>query len=204
MGDLDKSVHRRERDPYENIVTGRIERDKKAQDEGYADARKAAKSQIFAALVSYFKKVLSSLSTEGKEKGAFLLDEGPLIDSILAFRNVLKILSIEDRSHHPEFAQQMSELWHKLVDDCNSIQGQTGVSIEGLAKIKFFISQVMHYPPGEDHTLGYYFDEFAGKTWIPFPFMDMLKELHEEHLTNPATSTLSNWLSLLNEMLATR
>jgi len=199
MGDLDKNIYRKEEpSPYEKIIVNPIEKDRKDR-EPFTNFKGATRSQIYATLVSYFKKILSTFSSKGRAR-PLVLDLQHLIDDIIAFRQLLIILSLEDQSHNPDFTQQLSELWHNLLDDCNTLSLSTEAS-EILSKVKFFISQVQNFPPGADHTLGYYFTEYAGKDWIPFPFMELLQQLHEEFTASPVISVLSNWLSLLNEIL---
>jgi hypothetical protein len=199
MGDLDKNIYRKEEpSPYEKIIVNPIEKDRKER-EPFTGFKGATRSQIYATLVSYFKKILSTFSSKGKGQ-SLVFDLQRLIDDVIAFRQQLITLSLEDQSHNPDFTQQLSELWHNLLDDCNSLSLSTDSS-EIPNKAKFFISQVQNFPPGADHTLGYYFTEYAGKDWIPFPFMELLQQLHEEFNASPVISVLNNWISLLNEIL---
>lgn len=200
MGDLDKNIHRKEEPtPYEKIIVNPIEKDRKER-EPFANFKGTTRSQIYASLVSYFKKLISTFS-EGKNQ-PLVLDLQHLTNDIIAFRQSLVTLSLEDQSHNPDFTQQLSELWHNLLDDCNSLSFSVEDVSEILTKVKFFISQIQNFPPGADHTLGYYFTEYAGKDWIPFPFMELLQQLHQEFNASPAISVLNNWLSLLNEILS--
>ncbi len=199
MSDLDKNIYRKEEpSPYEKIVVHPIEKDRKER-ESFTSLKNATRSQIYAALLSFFKKILSSFSS--KEKGQILiLDLQHLIEHIVIFRQQLITLSLEDQSHNPDFTQQLSDLWHLILEACHSLSFSSDSS-KILAKVKFFISQVQNFPPGADHTLGYYFTEYAGKDWIPFPFMELLQQLHEEYNASPVISVLNNWLALLNEIL---
>jgi len=200
MGDLDKNIYRKEEpSPYEKIIVNPVEKDRKER-EPFASFKDATRSQIYATLVSYFKKILSAFSSKG-EGQPLVFDLQHLTGDIVAFRQQLITLSLEDQSHNPEFTQKLSELWHNLLDDFNSLSLPTDTS-EVLVKIKFFITQIQNFPPGADHTLGYYFTEYAGKDWIPFPFMELLQQLHEEFNASPVISVLNNWLFLLNEILA--
>jgi hypothetical protein len=201
MGDFDKSINRREDpSPYEKIIVNPIEKDRKAKEEGYSGLKNSTRSQAFATLVSFFKKILSTLPFKGKGSSA-LFDQQKLLDDIFAFRKMLLTLSTEDESHNPDFTQKLTELWHNLLDDCNSLSYSTASSSELLLKVNFFVSQIQNYPLGADHTLGYYFTEYAGREWIPFPFMELLQILHEDSKANPTQSMLSNWISLLNDIL---
>jgi hypothetical protein len=204
MGDYNKKIHSREPDRYENIPINPIEKDKKSKEEypkRFPD--EPSQSQIFATLISYFKKMIALFGF--KEGEDFLwLGQHKLFEHLAAFRTQLHILTLQDESYNPEFTQQLTELWHNLVDDCNSVSASLDVSSRVINNIKFLISQIYQYPSGADHTLGYYFDAYAGKEWTPFPFMDMLKDLYEGHQLAPYTSQLSKWIFLLDEILASR
>jgi hypothetical protein len=201
MGDSDKSIHRREDPaPYEKIIVNPIEKDRKDKEEPYTGWKYTTRFQVFATLVSFFKKILNSLSLKDKDQ-LVLIEQQHLLAHLLAFRTMLFILSSEDQSHNPEFTQKLTELWHKLQDDCNSLSYTRQPESEVLTKINFFITQIKNYPPNADHTLGYYLTEYAGKEWIPFPFMEMLQTLHEESQAHPAQSHLNQWISLINDIL---
>ena len=117
-------------------------------------------------------------------------------------RAQLSILTQRDESYNPIFTQQLTELWHKLMDDCNSIPSLLGNSSETLKDIKSFIAHLSSYPLGADHSLNYYFNAYAGKDWIPFPFMQILYDLHQEHQIDPTTSHLTQWLSHIDAILS--
>jgi hypothetical protein len=201
MADYNKKVQPPDHDPYEHIPISPIEKDKKGKEEypkRFPDD--SSKSPIFAALLSFFKKMITTLGF--KDGGSLTVGHHQLFEHLDAFRSQLRILAQQDESYNPEFTQQLSELWHNLIDDCNSVSTSLDISSRTANNIKFLISQISHYPPGADHPLGYYFDEFAGKNWIPFPFMDMLKQLYEEHQNTPLTSQLSKWLFLMDNILS--
>jgi hypothetical protein len=203
MADYDKKVQPPERDPYENIPISPIEKDKKGKEEypkRFPDD--SNKPHIFAALLSFFKKMASSLGFKGGGEESTFVGSHQLFEHLGAFRSQLRILTQQDESYNPEFTQQLSELWHNLIDDCNSVSTSLDISSSTKNNIKFLISQISHYPPGADHTLGFYFDAYAGKDWTPFPFMDMLKQLYQEHQDTPLESHLSKWLFLLDNILS--
>lgn len=202
MGDYDKKVQPREHDPYEHISPDPIERDKKGKEEYPKDLQQEpSKSQIFATLISYFKKMMAFFGSKETE-GFSSLEEYQLFKHLISFRTQLRILTQQDESYNPEFTQQLTELWHNLTDDCNSVSSSSDISSKTINNIKFLISQISQYPYGADHTLGFYFDAYAGKDWNPFPFMDLLKELYQEHQDNSSTSHLSKWIFLLNDILS--
>jgi hypothetical protein len=201
MGDLDKNIHRKnESSPYEKIIVNPIEKDRREKEKGFESFKNASKASVFAALLSHLKKIIAIFGANGKHPGLFK-DQQHLLVTIAAFRELLLILTKEDLSHYPDFTEKLTELWHNLLDDCNSLAPSEAVPSEIVEKLKFFISQVEHFPPGADHTLGFYFNAYAGKDWIPFPFMQLLQGLHEEYQASPPISVLQNWILLLNGIL---
>lgn len=200
MGDLDKNIHRREdAAPYGEIVVNPIEKERKEK-EGYADLQYPTQSQSVAILFSWFRKILNTLSNTGAHL-AFSGDLSHLLDTVTALRQHLLVLAAEDQSHNPVFMEELPELWHNLLDHCNSLSSLQGPAPEILNKVRFLISQIENFPHGADHTLGQYFTQYAGKDWIPFPFMELLQGLHEEYIAAPNISVLHNWLLLLEEIL---
>lgn len=202
MDGFDKFVHRKEPDPFENIIVNPIESDKKGKEEGYTGLKNSTRFQVFATMVSYFKKMISPFAFKGKE-GILLLNQQQAMENVIAFRKLLEVLSLDDESHNPEFMEQLTEVWHALVDDSAALSNSTiKAQAQAAVQITFFIAQVQNYPPTEEHSLGFYFTEYAGKDWIPFPFMELLQNLHEEYQLFPEKSVLGNWISLLTEILS--
>ncbi|MBY0529205.1 MAG: hypothetical protein K2P51_03345 [Rhabdochlamydiaceae bacterium] len=200
MNDFQKPIHRDDPAPFGQIRVNEIQEDKKGRDQPYDPQPFQAKPLNFAILVSFFKKFLDLLPLK-KRAEDLVLEEQKMFEDVISFRKLLQILAQEDQSHNPEFTQQLSELWHNLIDDCNMIRGAPGNLPESINKLKNFMSDLSNYPPGADHTLGYYFAESAGQDWIPFPFMELLESLHNESLSNPPQATLTRWLSALTDIL---
>ena len=201
MGDLDKNIHRKnESSPYEKIIVNPIEKHNREREKEFESFKNANRASIFAALLSHLKKIIAAFGSKGKNAGLFK-DQQHLLGNIAAFRELLLILTKEDLSHYPDYTEKLTELWHNLRDDCNSLTLSAAPTSEIEEKVKFFISQVEHFPPGADHTLGFYFNAYAGKDWIPFPFMELLQGLHDEYQASPPISVLQNWILLLNDIL---
>ncbi len=202
MSDLDKNIHRKDGPaPFEKIVVNPIEKERREKDKDRSSFQSSSRSQTFAALISYLKKILTAFGSKEKYTG-YLSHQKQLAEDAFALRELLLNLAKEDLSHHPDFTQKLGQLWHNLLDDCNLHEPTRSSTSETEEKIKFFISQVQNFPPDADHTLGYYFTEYAGKDWIPFPFMELLQKLHEEYCANPSASVLQNWITLLNDALS--
>jgi hypothetical protein len=205
MSDFQKPIDRINRDKREDWVTPpiqKVEKDKKTQEEPYAKDLKSeiSKSALFATLTFFCKKFLNLFSQRGKSSSLFF-DIQQILENLYAFRKMLQILANEDQSHNPEFTLQLSELWHNLLDDCNIVTSFEKNIPEFSSKIKLIIKKINDFPSTEDHQLGYYLTEYAGKEWLPFPFMDILLQLHQEYQKNLQMSELASWISVLNEAI---
>jgi hypothetical protein len=201
MGDLDKNIQGKDpNSPYEKILVNPLEKDKKGKFGERSEFNYSTKSQALATLASFFKKILTSLPFKSKGGGIFATEEG-LLNNVLALRQLLISLSINDLSHNTDFTEELSQLWHDLLEGCAAIAPSQEDLLGTLKSIKFFITQIENFPSGADHTLGFYLAKSAGKDWIPFPFMELLQDLHKEYQASPPISVLSNWISLLNQIL---
>lgn len=201
MSDFNKFVSGRPPDPFENPRIDPIEADKRQKEDPYTGLPEENGLPLaFGALTVLLKKSFQSLEY-GDHSLQLFFDPEQLLERVLELKNLLQALAEEDLSHDPGYTQQLSVVWHTLLDDCNSILGHSG-SPPAYAKLaKQFLEKLTNYPPQEDHTLGYYLSAGMGKEWTPFPFMAILQKLHEECLENPSSATLIQWIVALTEIL---
>jgi len=201
MSDFKKSVDR-DQAPHGWIGVSPIEKDKKGKEHSlYKDSMPKSKSFLIVSIATYLKKILGSFFSKSQADSTWL-DKQQLLEDLIAFRKMLQILSNEDQSHNPEFTQQFSELWHNLLDD-SALGTTTSKEIPPEAvKINRFIEKVCHFPSSEDHSLGYYLTKYVGNQWLPFPFMDILHQLHQEYQENAEASHLFGWITNLNEIIS--
>jgi hypothetical protein len=95
-----------------------------------------------------------------------------VIDSLKEFINVFKELEATDLSAEWRYSEKLSRAWAKIKDHMEEASYPT-------TALKEMISAFDHYPEKGDHSLGYYLSLHAGEQWIPFPFMEILRNLHE-------------------------
>lgn len=203
MSDFQKPINRPDSHHIEQPhAIPPIEKDKKEKDEEQGEKWKEATGRpfVFASIFSYLKKLITTFSGKGRTL-ALAFDQQKFVDDLIAFRSLLVLLCNDDRSHEPHYLEQMSELWHNLIHDCNPIDPVERKNLGIPAKVKIFIDTIANFPPGEDHSLGYYLSEHAGSEWIPFPFMNLLQKLHEEHEIQQDQSILYSWVIMLNKIL---
>lgn len=177
-------------EPYKKIIVNRVEQNKKSNSFSPfpADLAYPNPSSI---LVSFLKKFTMHFSFKNK------ISTIALKQDLLELKKLFTLLSTEDLSHQLEFIQKLSLLWHKIREDCNPISLSLSKGSDFLKKIANFIQIINHFPLNEDHSLGYYLQEHVGEKWVPFPFMELLQGLHEEHQIQ-SKSHLSDWIKILS------
>lgn len=174
------------------IETHRLEKDRKAKDETPPEP---SPSKVYVLLHFIIKKVFPFLASE--EKKAAPLDVTRLTEDLTSIKKILESLKNEDLSHNPQLAVQLSDRWHRLVEDFNTNKVEYVAKVPRIVQdLESFFKKVNSYPPNEDLNLGYYLKEYVGKEWLPFPFMDILHQLHEEK------KTLEEWIQLLDDIIS--
>jgi hypothetical protein len=95
------------------------------------------------------------------------------IDALKQFIAVFSELQYQDLSADWRYCEKLSKSWSEVL---KSVENATFPS----SSLNLLITQVNEHPEKGDHTLGYYLSQHAGEQWIPFPFMEILRKLHEE------------------------
>ncbi len=137
------------------------------------------------------------LFEEKKEKEALNEATKEIQKHLLRMRSILDTLKREDRSQDSPFLNEFSHIWHALMDDADNFKKTTAWTHH----FRSFLKAIQHYPEGQEHTLGYYLTEYAGKTWLPFPYMEMIAKIYREHQKVPIESTLELWTKRIDELL---
>lgn len=138
-------------------------------------------------VTAYFLKTLHKLLSfyERKEKGK-VIGEHPVLTQ---FKEALEILKKEDRSQDTQFLHDLSLLWLQIIEDLSLSRA-----------CKPLLKKIHNYPKGQAFSLGYYLTEYAGQQWVPFPYMEIIRQMHKEHENCPQGSSLSEWTKLLDHL----
>ncbi len=204
VSDIHSSIGNRGGSPEDRIHNPLyVEQMKQIQgDEQKFESVQNPKSKLFhfaAALLS-LKKMIEEF-TERSEQSTLSINRQKALEDIAAFKTILEELGSEDKSHEPEFTQRLSSLWQNVCENCSGIEDNATHADALALRILDFVREISSFPPGEDHTVGYYLTEHAGQEWIPFPFMNLLADLHEEFHVSPETSTLRAWIQKLTAIM---
>ena len=180
-----------------------IEKDKK-ENKDYNETpeelweNEQARSVLITTLFSTIKKLINKLGTSSDLE---LTNPDLLKKDLESIRDLLQSLSHNDQSHNPEFLYNLSELWHGLLSDFGNVDISSKDNLSIAHKISALSTDILNFPPEEDHSLGYYLTEHAGREWIPFPLMDLLQDLHRENQKDPENSKLNFWIAALNNII---
>lgn len=198
MSGFDKPIHERQRD--EGVIVARIEADKKGKEPFAELLPESTKRILTAAMLVYLKKLFDSLpiATRLEEEES---DKSLLLATLQTFKKLIQLLGTKDQSKQPKFAKQLSSLWHKLTETFNSNERAQLKWPKTVKKVKKLLEEISHYPPGEEHSFGYYLKEHVGEEWLPFPYMEILTKLHKEHLRRPHESSVTKWTDILETVL---
>lgn len=117
----------------------------------------------------------------------------PTEEALNALKAALNLLKTEDHSQDVRFLNRLAECWNRALEE--SLDYPEAASLI----FKLFVKKMMHYPENQPHTFGYYLTEYAGQKWVPFPYMELVQKIHQEHQRNPAGSALTEWTRLLDD-----
>ncbi len=176
-------------DPYERY---RIESVGKEPHKQNPDAKEEPASlnnrwgvgaSILASLKRIFKRFLKlPVFLDVREKAAH--------KTLRSLKTAFDVLKLEDRSEDIEFLRHLSNLWLALLEEGNDDP-----------MIRGFLKEIERYPEYQVHTFGYYLSEYAGQQWIPFPYMELLHDIHKSHEKSPSDSALTKWTQQIEQLL---
>jgi hypothetical protein len=125
-------------------------------------------------------------------------------DSIIYNLKMLKMLfsqlQEQELSQNLDFALSLSVTWHEVID-------YFALAPKHERKNDFFkegsllIESINLFPPGEEHSLGFYLTHYAGENWLPFPFMAIIRLLHDEHAKDSTSSHLEVWIKTIGTLV---
>lgn len=190
--------HRADRDKIriDPIDKDKHQRENKALER---DFRHSPLAMLGTIIVFIKKNIEETLNLEVVKTPDVEID--PSIKLFDKLRHLITLLQIQDHSQNIEYAKNLSSTWHSIIDYYIPTTLDRLPSKEAKQSINQFIGEVRKYPKDSDHSLGYYLTNYAGEHWLPFPFMKILRKLHEDHVTAPTHSFLSKWTKDLTKII---
>ena len=152
---------------------------------------------LYLAVLQKLQQAIRLFSnTKNKEKVE--IKETPLHKELQTIKSSLESLQAKNLSNDPEFLNYFAFIWLKFLKDFNLFL----LKDEKITEIiTTFMHEINTFPKDAEFTLGFYLSEFAGYKWIPFPYIDILNNLHIEDQKEKENSHLSKWINTLNELL---
>ncbi len=198
MSSINNPINNKPRDPYEGYKVEAIEEEKRTKEELERKQKEkdVHKPQVVGAYLLLLMRRFLQLFSDKTERGVSSDTEKEVRGNLLLLKAALEILKAEDRSQDVAFLNRLSELWHQALEDSNRFRRNSPFSIA----FRTFLRDLQHYPPEQEHTLGYYLIEYAGQKWLPFPYMELIATLHREYELDPESSPLLRWTTLLDEL----
>ncbi|NGX33904.1 MAG: hypothetical protein K1060chlam1_00246 [Candidatus Anoxychlamydiales bacterium] len=183
-------------DPFEHVKIPEV----KTATEHEKNKKPLVQKPVSKKLFVYFSflKILSNLLSKFTKKTPKDLDGTPLHKEILTIKKSLKSLKDTNLCQDSEFLNYFAFVWMKFLRDYDFYVLKNEKATKLIKKI---IDEVNEYPKNAEFTLGYYISEFAGYQWVPFPYMEMLQNLHLEDKKDSVNSHLSHWISIIDELL---
>ncbi|CCB90041.1 hypothetical protein [Simkania negevensis] len=179
----------------EEIIVNPIEADKKGGEEPIWELPGGKKGNFYASMIVLLKKFTSLFTRQKREE----FSEDALAADIHSLTGLLDRLKELDQSENAHFAQELSNLWHELLQHVQlASKAKMKTEVE-ISKVKIVLSDIDRYPPNEERKLGFYLAEFAGESWLPMPFIEILRKLHDDYKVNKNSSILEKWTDLLKE-----
>lgn len=184
-------------DPYEKYRVEALERERLEREtkEKYRPPEPAKGLGFGQEVLRLFYKFFE-LFEKTSNKGLTPTAEKSIRKNLLALKEAFTSMKQENKSQEAPFLNSLSILWHQILEDVLKFQRSTPLAKE--------FSELIHgidtYPRRSEHTLGYYLMEYAGQTWLPFPFMELIQKLHFEYQNNPIQCQLTFWTTQIDAL----
>jgi hypothetical protein len=160
--------------------------------------RSSNQNSLFATYLLFLLQKILKFITGPKHQDLSKPAKKETKENLLEMQKALKILMKEDRSQEALFLKQLSQFWQKMLEDSLRFKKMTPLAIH----FKTFIKEIASYPEARDHSLGYYLSEYAGQSWLPFPYMELIQKLHTLAEKNPSHNPLAKWILSLDKIIA--
>jgi len=183
-------------DPYEHVKVQKIKETIEEKEKKEPIIPKGVSKKLF--LYFTFLKIVSNFLSPFRKKSIKSIDGTPLHKEILTIRSSLNSLKEKNLCQDLEFLNYFAFIWLKFLKDYDYYVLKNAEATKLIQKL---VDEINIYPKNSEFSLGYYISEFAGYQWIPFPYMEMLQNLHLENTEDPENSHLSKWIEIIDKLL---
>jgi len=153
-------------------------------------------------ILSYLELVRNFFSSlfEKKRTSSEVLEDTPLYSTISVIKKCFETIRDTNPNNNLPFAQSFAKTWIALLE-VGSMESLKQSPL--IAKhVHALINALLHFPPSEKHSLGFYLSGCAENAWFPVPFFVLLLQLHEEHKELNKESHLYTWIRLAEDILS--
>ena len=182
-------VHRIEADRYQQ---------EGCDEEGLEKKEYNKRWYLYGAFLIYFTTLLHRFDAS-QQIGEEISHHG-LLGNLKELKSLLEIMRDLDQSNNSPFCHQLSKVWIALLQDVKILSiTKRKVAID-LKQLFALMERIDHYPPNEDHNLGYYLSNYAGDVWLPIPFREIVNQLYSDHLLHQKMSVLTQWIDRIDAL----
>jgi hypothetical protein len=142
------------------------------------------------------------------------LDKSQFTADLKALRSLFQNLEKEDQSQNNRFAQELSTTWLHLAQDCKEDNPIRRDFPAECVETELLMETIAAFSLSGTHTFGQYLNEHVGDNWFPFPFMEILFQLHKDATEaavkqatlrrfthTPPQSQLRLWITSITDLL---
>lgn len=128
-------------------------------------------------------------------------DAQEVLDHLKKFRLSLEILAREEKSEEIAFIEALSIQWALIEKDLERLELHPDAEPHLLQAVRKLKISLDSYKASALHSFAYYLEQHAGESWFPFPFLEMIRALHNEAKISFETSNLKSWIAQISKIV---
>lgn len=126
-----------------------------------------------------------------------------LTQDLNSLKKLFITLSNGNEGRNPLYIENLSKTWDVFKKICIPIKSNETRNSSLESKILFLLESIENFHKDDDLSFGYYLTEHNEQDLAPFPlpFMETLEALHKDHQILQNKSTLSFWITTIEDLL---
>jgi hypothetical protein len=190
MDEFKAKVDSHAADIYESLSAEKVEEKHRQEQEQKQKKKKNIVKAAFLCVIRDFLKKMKVLKP---------VSPTAVLNDLKSINSYFEKLSKENLSQDVKFLAKIAKTWADFLDNYALLSKKNYKDLH--SQIKSFIKTINSYPEKTEFSLGYYLAEFAGFKWVPFPYMEILNDLHNEFVKKPGDSHLKKWMNNLEDII---